>query len=262
MSHELSLGASALVEQGTWFGPAHPGPRMLHYAGSTPRASQPFADRLLGGEWRVCAGGAYDGRIQYDLPPLRPDVMAETAQLSGRSLRELAAAGERDAEAAVAVAASAALPARAAAAQAALQRAQAAAGSAAERVGGAPSPPLEPSWRQQQQQQQQPVAEQREYRKGDLVWYRERDGRWRETQVGTTLVAWLGAVQWQTALAAPLHWIQKGRKWKCSWGSFSLMRWHRHAAGPFLVLPQCMAICAWYCMKAPSRLHGLLGSIQ
>ncbi|PSC69486.1 zinc metallo ase [Micractinium conductrix] len=99
---------------------------------------------------RSLAGPAFEGSVGYDLPPERQTTMQQTAASSGQTLRQMGGGG-----------AAAPADARLAAAEAALRRSGAAVGAA--------QGPASAGAQQQQQQQQQ-------FRKGDRVLYRQRDG--------------------------------------------------------------------------------------
>ena len=109
------------------------------------------------------AGPAFEGSVGYDLPPERQTTMQQTAASSGQTLRQMGGGG-----------AAAPADARLAAAEAALRRSGAAVGAA--------QGPASAGAQQQQQQQQQ-------FRKGDRVLYRQRDGSLVEATVG----GWVGA---------------------------------------------------------------------
>ena len=104
------------------------------------------------------AGPAFEGSLQYELPPERQTVMQQTAASSGQTLRQLAGgeAGPAPADA------------KTAAAEAALRRAGAPTGAAA----------LGQSSHQSQV-----------FSRGDLVLYTQRDGTQEQAKVGVVCLA-------------------------------------------------------------------------
>ncbi len=103
---------------------------------------------------RSLAGPAFEGSVQYELPPERQTVMQQTAASSGQTLRQLAGgeAGPAPADA------------KAAAAEAALRRAGAAVDTAAV----------------PERSRQQPQV----FSRGDMVLYMQRDGTQEQAKVG------------------------------------------------------------------------------
>lgn len=127
---------------------------------------------------------AYEGTVRYDMPAGVQGAMAETARLSGKSLRELAGG---------AAAPASSQSARSAAAQAALQRAQQAGAEQQPLTqgpadgGAVPARPPQPPAGQQPPLAVRSVSQ--PLRKGELAWYRQRDGSWVPTKVRATAFA-------------------------------------------------------------------------
>lgn len=107
------------------------------------------------------AGPAFEGTVDYHLPPEQQTVMQQTAAASGKKL------GGGTVPAA---------DARQAAAEAALRRAK----------GGAAEAAVGPSSTSQPAPQQLP---QQHYTKGQIVMYRQRDGTWTQAKVGAAPAA-------------------------------------------------------------------------